>query len=280
MPSENALTCALYVEKGGVGKTTSAAHLGVAAASEHDLDVLLIDLAGTQNDLATQFGLSEDIDDPDAPVSAVFGDDWNLIREGIPDVVDRMVFSTDEGVDLIPADAGLGAADNNLANVPLEERYDRLDEFLTEDLAPLYDLIILDLPGKEDNISLNGLYAAEDTIAPLRPGEFERTQLKKLDQTLAELTTDFSGASPQLSLVFPTMVDQTTLLSERFTNELEGDYPDIVGNAVAETANIGTGQAEGRTLFAYPDDELYDTGRRARNAYQENTTKLLTQFQS
>jgi chromosome partitioning protein len=39
---------AFYVEKGGVGKTTSAAHIAVAAASTHDLDVILLDLAGTQ----------------------------------------------------------------------------------------------------------------------------------------------------------------------------------------------------------------------------------------
>jgi chromosome partitioning protein len=70
------MRAAFYVEKGGVGKTTSAAHIAVAAASTHDLNVILLDLAGTQNDLATQFGLTDEVADPDAPLSAVFGDDW------------------------------------------------------------------------------------------------------------------------------------------------------------------------------------------------------------
>ncbi len=40
------LSAAAYVQKGGVGKTTTAAHVAVAAAQQHELDVLLIDLAG------------------------------------------------------------------------------------------------------------------------------------------------------------------------------------------------------------------------------------------
>lgn len=278
MASASVKRAATYVEKGGVGKTTSAAHLGVAAAQEHGLDVLLLDLAGTQNDLATQFGLADEVEDIDAPVSAVFGDDWEFIKENIPDIAERMTFATDEGVDLIPADPGLGAADNNLANVAREERYHKLDVFVSEQLAPEYDLVLLDLPGKEDNIALNGLYAAEHTVAPLRPGEFERTQLEKLDATLAEIAEDFAGSSPRLSLVFPTMVDATTNLSETFVDDLADEYPDVIGEPVPQTANIGAGQTEGRTLFAFPDDELYGTGERALEAYRHNTDLLLTQL--
>jgi len=62
------------------------------------------------------------------------------------------------------------AADNNLANVPREERYDRLADFIAEDLAATYDFVLVDLPGKEDNIAISGLYAVEDVIvaAPRR----------------------------------------------------------------------------------------------------------------
>jgi len=178
------LSAAAYVQKGGVGKTTTAAHVAVAAAQQHELDVLLIDLAGTQNDLATHFGVDVDEDNIDAPISAVFGDQWDLIRDGIDDVVDRMTFDTGEGPDLIPSDPGLGAADNNLANVAREERYDRLADFIETDLAGAYDFVLVDLPGKEDNIAISGLYAVEDVIAPLRPGAFERNQLDSLEDDL------------------------------------------------------------------------------------------------
>jgi len=268
-----------FVEKGGVGKTTSAAHVAVSASQDHDLDVLLIDLAGTQNDLATQFGLGDEIEDPDAPISAVFGDNWEFIRENIADVVDRMVFETDEGPDLIPSDPGLGGADNNLANVPKEERYGKLESFIAEEIAPRYDLVIMDLPGKEDNIALNGLFAAEHTVAPLKPGEFERRQLRALDEDLREIQ-EAHDVDPQLTLVFATMVDRRTNLAEGFVDDLRDAYPEAAGEPVPSTQNIGNEQAAGRTLFALDEDELYATGREALEAYRANTNLLLDRIEA
>lgn len=273
---------ATYVEKGGVGKTTSAAHLAVAAHNSGQ-EVLLVDLAGTQNDLATHFGISivEDGADNgvsiDAPISAVFGDDWDFLRDNIDDFLDRMTFPTDEGPDLIPADPGLGGADNNLANVPLEERYQKLDGFVEDLVADEYDLVIFDLPGKEDNIALNGLFAARNVVAPLKPGAFERDQLQKLDATLDEISADLE-VDLGLSLVIPTIISSRETLSESFVDHVTNEYPDIVGEPVTKTADIGKNQNAGRTLYAVPDDELYSTGKRAREAYSSNTNLLLSQL--
>jgi chromosome partitioning protein len=273
-------SCA-YVPKGGVGKTTSTAHIAVSAHQDHGLDVLLIDLAGTQNDLATQFGLAEDVANPDAPISAIFGENWSFIRENIDNVFERMIFETEEGPDLIPADQGLGAEDNNLANVPREDRYDRLESFIADKVAPRYDLVLLDLPGKEDNITINGLFAAESVVAPLKPGEFERTQLENLQGELESIRADEDhDAQPRLELVFATMVDSTTNLADEFTDSLESEYPEIAGTPVSESANIGNEQAEGQTLFALADDDLYLTGERAREAYRELTTDLLDRLEA
>jgi len=277
--TDEILTAATYCPKGGIAKTTSTAHMGVAAHQDHDLDVLLIDLAGTQNDLANQFGLEDAVDDPDVPVSIVFSDKWELLRDSADDLVDRMVYETDEGVDLIPADSGLAAEDNNLANVPREDRYDRLETFISEEIAPEYDLVLFDLPGKEDNITINGLHAAENVVAPLKPGAFELAQLKNLESELEAIAGDDDhDAAPQLALVFATMVDQTTNLSSEFVAELEADYPETAGEPVAESANISAGQSDGRTLFAFADDELYNTGARARKAYRQLTDDLLARL--
>ncbi|KOX91405.1 chromosome partitioning protein, partial [Haloarcula rubripromontorii] len=246
-------------------------------------EVLLVDLAGTQNDLATHFGLSIVEDDDadgvtiDAPISAVFGDDWAFLRDNIDDLLDRMTFPTDEGPDLIPADLGLGGADNNLANVPLEERYQKLDGFVEDLVADQYDLVIFDLPGKEDNIALNGLFAARNVVAPLKPGAFERDQLQKLDATLDEISTDLD-VDLGLALIIPTIISSQETLSESFVEYVTEEYPEIVGEPVTKTADIGNNQNAGRTLYAVPDDELYATGKRAREAYSANTEQLLTQL--
>lgn len=268
-------TACTFVEKGGVGKSTSAAHIAVAATQDHDLDVCLVDLAGTQNDLATQFGIADEIDDPEVPISAVFAEQWDIIVDGIPDIVDRMRFETGEGPDLIPSDQGVGSADNNLANEPLEERYDMLVEFIADHLAPEYDLVLLDLPGKEDNISINGLVAVEDVIAPVRPGQFEVTQLEALQDNLAEIGESHGRADPRLSMVIPTMIDRREGQSTRFVDDLKADYPDRVSTPIVRSANVGDCQERGHTLFAVSDDELYQTGREVREAYRETTTQLL-----
>ena len=269
------LRLATYVEKGGVGKTTSAAHIATAAAQNHGLDVLLIDLAGTQNDLATQFGIGEKVKDPDAPISAIFGENWEFIRENIPDVSNRMVFETSEGPDLIPADSGLTGADQNLANVPKEDRYWKLDEFLEKDLGSEYDLVIMDLPGKEDNISLNGLFAAENIVVPLKPGKFEQEQLENLGRSLSSIRSEHQ-VNPEIVLVVPTMIDLRIKQHKQFIDELREQYPDITASSfVKSTANIGNEQAVGRTLFSLTDEEIYSSGREAREAYQIVTKELL-----
>lgn len=268
------LRACTYVEKGGVGKTTSAAHLAVTAHREHDLDVLLIDLAGTQNDLATQFGITDEVADVDAPISAVFGSDWEFIRDNIPNVVDRMVFETGEGPDLIPADPGLGGADNRLADEPVEDRFDKLDRFVAEEIAPRYDFVLFDLPGKEDNIALNGLFAARNIVAPLKPGAFERDQLHKLQAILEEINEEH-GTDLGLELVFATMVDQRKNLDTEFVEELTEEYPGIAGESIPNSANVGNEQETGQTLFGLDEESIYSSGERARDAYRTNAELLL-----
>ncbi len=271
---------ATYVQKGGVSKTTTSAHATVAAAQDHGLDAVLIDLAGTQNDLATQFGLTEDIDDLDAPLSAIFGENWEFIRENVDNLVDRMVFDTGEGPDLIPADDGLGGANNNLANVPLEERFTVLDEFITSHLAPRYDLVVMDLPGNGNNIVLNGLFAAQQTLAPLQPGEFELNQLDRLKADLEEIGATHDGVDPELSMVVPTAIDNREPQDKAFASEVEDKYEDVVGPRITKTADIKRGQGNGETIFAVDEDELLDTGVRAREAYRQLTTDLLDRLEA
>jgi len=271
-------TVATYVEKGGVGKTTTSAHIAVAAHLDHDKDVLLIDLAGVQNDLATHFGLPNIVDDIDAPISTVFGEDWEFVRDNVPDILDRMTFATGEGPDLIPADPGLGGADNNLANVPLEERYSQLEAFVEDLVEPEYDLVVLDLPGKEDNIALNGLWAAQNVVAPLRPGAFESEQLSRLDETIDELNEEL-GVPLRLLAVIPTVIDSQTNLSEEFVAHLQEEYGDLSTAPISKTADIGTAQNQGSTLFAVDDGDLYPTGKRARDQYRTVTETILSRLQ-
>lgn len=276
---------ATYVPKGGVGKTTSAGHIGVSAHIDHGADVVEVDLAGAQNDLATQFGLSvadsedgaetEDDHVIDVPISAVFGDNWDTLATTLDDPVSRMTVETGEGPDLIPADSGLGGADNNLASVPLEDRFKKLGPFVDNHLAPKYDLVIFDLPGAENNISLNGLSAAGTVVAPLKPGKFERDQLDTLVTDLERIREEAGhDVAPSLEMVIPTMVDERQNVDRTFLENLQAEYPDRVTEPVVDTQGISNDQWAGRTLFALDELDL-DTAKRARETYRTITNDLL-----
>jgi ATPases involved in chromosome partitioning len=91
--SDSALRAATFLDKGGVGKTTATAHLGVAL-DRHGHDVLLLDLAGKQGDLAKQFGLWQEVkadDDRWPNITTVFQDEWETIVEKLPTAVEDLI---------------------------------------------------------------------------------------------------------------------------------------------------------------------------------------------
>ena len=276
MATDSAYRASFYVPKGGVGKTTSAAHIGACAAQEFDLDVVLVDLAGSQNDLATHFGV--DPGDVDGNISATMGEDWDEIQDLLDDVLERLTLSTESGVDLIPADDGLDGVDNRLASVPVEDRYGRFDDFLESYLAPSYDVVLVDLPGAENNVAINGLYAAPNVVVPLKPGAFEQGQFQGLHQDLKRLREDLDAA-PLVYMTLATMIRQNVNQHQEFVDDLEAESPEHYGGAIRNSADVGSVQKRGKTLFDVSDIQLYDTGKAARKAYWEATKHLLRQFE-
>lgn len=273
MPAKRA---AVDIGKGGVGKTTTIAHIAA-----HAENAIAIDLSAKQNDLATHFDIN--VSDPDVPLSAVFSDKWDIITDNIDNVVDRMIYETEEEVDIIPSDPGLSGADNNLGSVPVEKRYLKMNNFVDEYLAEQYDVVLFDLAGKEDNITLNGVVAATNLISPACPGQFEQNQLKQevLDtdefrNDYGEVLDEHSIPHPQLRMVIPTMIDKRENESQRFLGYLNETFESFVTEPIVNSANVGTAQKVGCTLYAMDDDELYNTGKQAKETYRNIANELLS----
>lgn len=272
----NTHRAALFLDKGGVGKTTSTAHLGVALADEYD--VLLIDLAGKQNDLAKHFGLWEAVNDDEdrwPNISTVMSEDWATIREKVPGAVEDMIWSTDEGADLIPAHEGLDQADDELASVPVPQRYEFIDRFLSEDVDG-YDVVLIDLPGLTNNITLNGLWATRHVVAPVELGPFEEKQMGILLTDLREIANAFD-LEIRVDMVLPNRVDARTTLSDELLEALAAEYPETIAPAhIPRSQDIKNAQSEGRTVFAL--EEPSTTARRARDAYETNAAELINRL--
>ena len=278
------LRAASFIDKGGVGKTTSVAHLGTAL-SQQDGKVLLIDLAGKQGDLAKHFGVwsdyQEEIEADDAwpNISTVFDDSWATITKKLGETATTdLIFETGEGPDLIPAHPGLDTLDSELGNIDdARKRYSRLEEFLDKHVDPLgYDAVLIDLPGLSNNVSYNGLWAARNVIVPVEPGSFEDEQADALETDLAKLGNNFD-IELSLSLVLPNKIDTRRNLDRNYLETFEAKFPDAIApEHVPYSQDIRNATERGETAFAL--DEPSTTADRARAAYLSASESLLTRL--
>ncbi len=276
-----ALKAAVFLDKGGTGKTTTTAHLG-RALTELGHEGVLIDLAGKQSDLAKQFGMYEAqqqaiADGEDFPnLSSVFDDDFDKLVQmnGVDAILDRLIYETDEGVDLIPAHPGLDSVDGELNNVEdRTERYGRLKKFVETYLEDRYDFILIDLPGLSRIVPYNGVWAAENLIAPVEMGSYEFAQTKQLRDDVEKYRSNW-GIDAELSMVIPNKFESGTNLAddymERYTSEFNGAMsPD----PIAKSQDIRNATEAGMTIFEL--EEPSTTAARAREAYLANARELV-----
>ncbi|SFT10184.1 ParA family protein [Halostagnicola kamekurae] len=278
---DDTLRAAAFLDKGGTGKTTTVAHLGVALA-ELDQEVLLVDLAGKQGDLAKHFGVwgsyQKQIEEDEAwpNISTVFDDAWSTIADKLgEDPVADLVVDTGEGPDLIPAHPGLDTLDSELGNIDdSHDRYSRFEQFLDEYVDQLsYDVVLIDLPGMTNNVTYNGLWATRNALTPVEMGPFEAEQADALRRDLDKIAENFE-IEIDLSLVLPNKVDTRTSLAEEYLESFEAEYPDAIAPSyVPYSQDIRNAAQRGVTAFEL--DGPSTTARQAREAYLAATETLL-----
>ena len=271
----SAMRCAAYLDKGGTGKTTSVGHFGVALA-EAGRDVLLIDLAGKQGDLSKLFGLRDAVDPDDWPnIATTFQPEWERVAEKLGDsAVDDLIYATDESVDLIPAHQGLDSLDVELeSKYAGQQKYTVFDQFLTEFIDQRYDVVLLDLPGAANNITYNGVYAAEQVLTPVETGHFEAEQARALVGDLNRFQ-DAVGREVGLAMLLPNKLDQRTKLAQRYLEEYTTEFGELIApEPIPDSQAIRNAAANGQTVFAY--EEPSKTAQRAQEAFQADADALV-----
>lgn len=278
-----------FVDKGGTGKTTTLAHLGVVFQNELDYETLLIDLAGKQGDLAKHFGVWEQVEeavanDDDWPnIATTFQEKWSQVarlqEESTGDPLAEMVIGLDEGPDLIPTSEELDGIDSMLNTVDdLSERYARLDAFLTEYVDDRYDVILMDAAGSSSNITMNALRAAGHVIALSKPAPFDEGQARKLRSDLSAMV-EKQTLDTDLTMVMLNELDGNTIAGKEFLRRFETEFgPAMAPQQIPSTQDIINAQMRGTTLFEL-DDPLA-TAERAMEAYRTNATELARRFET
>jgi chromosome partitioning protein len=187
---------AMCNQKGGVGKTTSTINLG-AALAEFDRRVLLVDF-DPQGALSVGLGVN-----PLQLDRTVY----NLLMERDVDVHDVMLKTEVPGMDLLPSNIDLSAAEVQLVNEVARE------QTLAHVLKPVlddYDVILVDCQPSLGLLTVNALTAADGVIIPLECEFFALRGVALLIQTIEKIQ---ERLNPRLELegILATMYDARTL---------------------------------------------------------------------
>jgi chromosome partitioning protein len=144
---------ALCNQKGGVGKTTSTINLG-AALAEWGRRVLLVDF-DPQGALSVGLGVNPHELDLTT---------YNLLVDRSVSVDDVLLKTHIAGLDLLPSNIDLSAAEVQLVNEVAREH--TLARVLTPALAD-YDIVLIDCQPSLGLLTVNALTAADGVIIPL-----------------------------------------------------------------------------------------------------------------
>jgi chromosome partitioning protein len=187
---------ALCNQKGGVGKTTSTINLG-AALAECGRRVLLVDF-DPQGALSVGLGVN-----PLQLDRTVY----NLLMERDVDVADVLLKTEVPGMDLLPSNIDLSAAEVQLVNeVAREQTLARVLKPVLDD----YDVILVDCQPSLGLLTVNALTAADGVIIPLECEFFALRGVALLIQTIEKIQ---ERLNPHLELegILATMYDSRTL---------------------------------------------------------------------
>ncbi|MDP9182312.1 MAG: ParA family protein [Actinomycetota bacterium] len=187
---------AMCNQKGGVGKTTSTINLG-AALAEQGRRVLLVDL-DPQGALSVGLGVN-----PLQLDRTVY----NLLMEHDVTVDDVMLKTNVAGMDLLPSNIDLSAAEVQLVNEVARE------QTLLRAIAPVlddYDIVLMDCQPSLGLLTVNALTAAHGVIIPLECEFFALRGVALLIQTIEKIQ---ERLNPRLELegILATMYDARTL---------------------------------------------------------------------
>jgi len=142
------MTIAVANHKGGTGKTTTVANLGVALALKNKR-VLIVDL-DPQGNLSYSFGVQEDAFE----ISHVFSGEKSM---------EEVIVHT-EGIDLLPSSMNL--ADIELSMYSVEDREFYLKELL-DGVKSNYDYILIDCSPARSLLTVNALAASDYVMSTI-----------------------------------------------------------------------------------------------------------------
>ena len=243
-----ARTIALCNQKGGVGKTTSTINLG-AALTELGRRVLLVDF-DPQGALSVGLGVQ-----PHQLERTVY----NLLMERSVGVEDVLLKTSVAGLDLLPSNIDLSAAEVQLVGEVAREQ--TLKRVLAE-IVPDYDFILIDCQPSLGLLTVNALTAADGVIIPLECEFFSLRGVALLIDTVDKVR---ERLNPGLTLdgILATMYDGRTLHGrEVFARVLEAFDDKVFDTVIARTVRFPETTVAGEPITTWASNSTGATAYR------------------
>ncbi|MCY7372876.1 MAG: AAA family ATPase [Spirochaetaceae bacterium] len=228
---------AMCNQKGGVGKTTTTINLG-ASLAEFGRKVLLVDF-DPQGSLSVGLGIN-----PYEIEKSVY----HLLMERSVALADVVVKTNVPGLDVLPSNIDLSAAEVQLVNEVARE------QVLARALAPAvpdYDFIIIDCQPSLGLLTVNALTAANGIIVPMECEFFALRGVAMLVETIGKVQ-DRLNPGLELDGLVATMYDSRTVHSREVLARLVEAFEEkVFHTAISRTVRFPETTVAGEPITTF-----------------------------